>query len=94
MKGSTHDFLGVPQSVYSGRVDPVDASLERVTDAGDRGRIVLGTPTEGPSSPARGPSAESDSAEVKIAIAEAPSREDRYCLCHVRLPGSGENMRS
>src|SRR6185437_15872219 len=54
------DLLGVTEPIHRGRVDPVDAALDSVSDRGDRGRVVLVAPREGPAATADRPRAEAD----------------------------------
>src|SRR5229473_5858416 len=43
-----YDFFGMAHAVYSCRVDPIDAKLERTMNRGDRIRIILRAPGEFP----------------------------------------------
>src|ERR1039458_4171039 len=63
-------FLGVPQTVDCGRVDPVDAEFERTMNSGDRFVVVLRTPGELPARAADGPGPVAHSSNVQVRIAK------------------------
>ena len=67
-----HDFLGVPEPVDRRRVDPVDARLDGVPDAGDRLVVVDRAPTVAPRAADR-PRAEPEAGQLRAGRAELPS---------------------
>ena len=64
------DLLGVAEPVHRRRVDPVDAPLDGLPDGGDRVRIVLVTPGEGPATAADRPRAEADARDPHVGRAK------------------------
>src|SRR5216683_7356206 len=63
----------MPQSVYGGRVDPVDAQFQGMPHAGDGFAVVLWSPTKGPTTSANGPRTETHSCDIE------PARTQRTC---------------
>ena len=55
---STDHLLRVSQPIDGGGIDPVYAQVQRVPHGGERGGIILWSPTIGPAAPAYGPGAE------------------------------------
>ena len=49
LQGARDHFLGMPEAVHRGGVDPIDAAIEGLVDGGDRLVVVLRTPGECPS---------------------------------------------
>src|SRR4051794_10225450 len=76
------DLFGVSEPVYRGGVDPVDAAPARMTDGGDRRRVVLRSPAEGPAAAAGRPGAEADPREQHAGGAERPRRQRGVRRCH------------
>src|SRR5213592_4191872 len=79
------DLLRVAEAVHRRRIDPVDAALDGVTDGGDRVRIILVAPGEGPAAAADRPRAEADARDPHAGGAER-RRGKRVrvanCVCH------------
>ena len=74
-EGPADDLLGVAVAVDRRGVDPVDALRDRVADRGDRLRVVLRAPGEGPAAAARGPGAEADGRDLGAGRAEPAGGE-------------------
>ena len=66
---SPDHFLGVPEAVHGGRINPVQTDVDRVPYRRDRIGIVLMPPAEPPVA-ADSPSAEADRCEIECGLAE------------------------
>src|SRR4029077_7982086 len=71
-KHLSNDFLGMPQAVDGGCVDPIDAQVQGVSHGCDRFGVILWSPTEGPAASANGPRTETDSSNVESAGTQRP----------------------
>jgi hypothetical protein len=68
-ESAPHHLLGVPEAVLRGRVDPVDAELERVVDRGERVLVVLRAPAPVVLGPADRPRAEAGAGDLEAGVA-------------------------
>src|SRR5207302_10896033 len=64
----TDDFLGVTHSINSGRVDPVNAKLERAMNRGDGRLVILLAPTKLPTRSTDSPGAKANWRDLQIRI--------------------------
>src|SRR5437762_2622209 len=69
-KRRRHDFLGMAHAVNGGRVDPVNAKLERAMNRADRRFVVLLAPTKLPTRPTDCPGAKADWRDGQIGVTE------------------------
>src|SRR6267378_1491977 len=74
LQRAADDFLGVSQTVDSGRVDPVDAQFECALNRSNGVVVVLRSPGELPARPADGPGPVADGSDAQVGIAK------RACL--------------
>src|SRR5208282_2895522 len=77
--GLRHDFLGVPQAVHGGGVDPVDARVQGRVDRHKGLGVVLRAPTKIPAPSADRPGTNTQQGDGQIAVAEG-------FLLHARSP--------
>src|SRR5260370_13182281 len=64
------DLLGMAQPVDGRGIDPVDAGRNRMLDGRDRSRVVLASPTVGPTATPDGPRAKANLGDLKPARSE------------------------
>ena len=72
LQGTSDHFLGMPQAVDGGGVDPVDAEVKRAMDGGDGVVIVLRTPGILPVTASDGPRAKANGSQLHAGVAEGP----------------------
>src|SRR5262249_6125199 len=65
--------------VHRGRIDPVDAAVERRLNGLDRLAVVLGTPCKSPSSAPHRPSTHPERRYFHVAVAELFQFHRDYC---------------
>src|SRR5216683_1199361 len=65
----------MPQSVYGGRIDPVDAQFQGMPHAGDGFAVVLRPPAKGPTTSANGPRTKTHSCDIESTQTKRPCRQ-------------------
>src|ERR1700694_2674 len=70
LQRAADDFLGVPQTVDGGRVDPINAEFERTVNGGNGVVVVLRSPGELPARAANGPGSVAHGSDVQVGIAK------------------------
>ncbi len=71
MQGAGDDLLRAAEAVDGGRVDPVDAGVERLVNGGDGVGVVLGAPAPFISRAADGPGAEAHRRDVQVRFSQS-----------------------
>src|SRR6185312_8942195 len=83
-EGAADDFFGMPETVYGGGVDPVDAFIESRVNRVDGSVVILRAPGECPTGAAHGPRADSEGSDVKIAVSQPSGLHREYgIVCRV-----------
>jgi hypothetical protein len=59
-------FLGFPEALDRGRVDPVKPQIQRIPDRGDGIIVILRAPPERPAAAIDGPGAESNPGDLEV----------------------------
>src|SRR6266852_1106572 len=71
LNSTAYHFLGVSQTIYGGRIDPVDAEFERAVNGGYGFVVVLRAPGELPARTADRPGSVAHSSNVQVRITKS-----------------------